>query len=49
MSLREDIEDFSLLAVFINLSKSALYLTKSEGKVALLHPILCDLMDHIVH
>ena len=49
MSLREDIEDFSLLAVFINLSKSALYLTKSEGKVALLHPILCDLMDQIVH
>ena len=49
MSLREDIEDFSLLAVFVNLSKSALHLTKSEGKVALLHPTLCDLMDYTVH
>jgi len=49
MSLWEDIEDFSLLAVFVNLSKSALHLTKSEGKVALLHPTLCDLMDYTVH
>ena len=49
MSLWEDIEDFSLLAAFVNLSKSSLHLTKSEGKVALLHPTLCDLMDYTVH
>lgn len=31
MSLQEDTEDFLLLAVFVNLSKSALHLVKVEN------------------
>ena len=38
MSLQEDTEDFLLLAVFVNLSKSALHLVKVEN-------LLCAALD----